>query len=72
MTLIKDSKVSDRHRWYCRIKSGNLKHGQTFPKASTFFREINHDHRGNSTNYIFLDSGRHKKSIIYSSYSGNP
>ena len=42
MTLIKDSKVSDRHRWYCRIKSGNMKHEhKLFIRTGTFFEKSN-------------------------------
>ena len=40
MILIKDSKVSDRHRWYCRIKSGNMKHEHKLSiRTSTFFEK---------------------------------
>ena len=45
MALIKDSKVSDRHRWYCRIKSSNLKSEQSLHKDRYVFRKINHDQR---------------------------
>ena len=41
MTLIKDSEVSDRHRWYCRIKSGDMKHEHKLSiRASTFFEKL--------------------------------
>ena len=42
MTLIKDSKVSNRHRWYCRIKSGDMKHEHKLSlRTGTFFEKSN-------------------------------
>ena len=42
MSLIKDSKVSDRHRWYCRIKTGPKKHEHKLSlRTGTFFEKSN-------------------------------
>ena len=42
MSLIKDAKVSDRHRWYCRIKTGPKKHEHKLSlRTDTFFEKSN-------------------------------
>lgn len=42
MSLIKDSKVSDQHRWYCRIKKGPQKHEHRLSiRTGTFFEKSN-------------------------------
>ena len=42
MSLIKDSKASDRHRWYCRIKTGPKKHEHKLSfRTGTFFEKSN-------------------------------
>lgn len=40
--LIKDSKVSDQHRWYCREKKGPNKHEHRLSiRSGTFFEKSN-------------------------------
>ena len=42
MSLIKDSKAADRHRWYCRKKTGPKKHEHKLSfRTGTFFEKSN-------------------------------
>lgn len=42
MSMINDSKVSDGHRWYCRVRTGQFKHERRLSlRTGTFFDKSN-------------------------------